>query len=79
MIETKPSRQRDAPPKASPTPAFSALRCATKPENTKVLRGAGALELRVGRSQFNGYFLSQIDALLPQIISLQLFDNFPFG
>jgi len=40
MIETKPSRQRDAPPKASPTPAFSALRCATKPENTKVLRGA---------------------------------------
>lgn len=48
------------------------------PQN-QVLRGAGALELRVGRSQFNGYFLSQIDALLPQIISLQLFDNFPFG
>jgi len=34
------------------TPAFSAPRHPTEPENTKSLRGAGALDRIVGRSRF---------------------------
>jgi hypothetical protein len=41
------------------TPAFSASRRATKPENTKSLRGAGALERVV-----KGIAKSQISAVL---------------